>query len=617
MGDEWGIEHEYLDAGGERQEISTETIERLRGIIGSPPEDQVDPVLVVRPDDGRRVGDARLILEGGDEQDLSGALPADLPLGYHRLVDADGERRLIVSPGRCHLPQGWRAWGWAVQLYAARSRSSWGMGDLGDLRDLVRWSAQELGAGFCLVNPLHAVAPTLPQEPSPYFPSSRRFLNPLYLRVEEVAGAADLGSELEEMASAGRALNDDRRIDRDQVWRLKSDALERIWSRSGGGPEFDRWLADASDALSEFAAWSALAETHGPNWRKWPTELRSPSSSAVASFMAEQQDRIRFHAWLQWLTSQQLAAAGAGLALIQDLPIGVNPNGADAWAWQDVLAEGVSVGAPPDEFNSQGQNWGLPPFVPWRLRRAGYQPLIETIRATMATAGGLRVDHVMGLFRLWWVPAEAGAKDGAYVRYNSDELLDIVALESARAQAPVVGEDLGTVEPGVREAMAERAMMTYKLLWFEEDDPATWSPGSMAAITTHDLPTVVGMWSGSDLRQQAELGLEPNEEATQEIHHRLGEACQLDDDASDEDVVLAAHRLLGRAPSVLLTATLDDAMAEPERPNMPGADDKRDNWSLALPVALDDFRQLPLPRQISAILSEAVAGTNDEGNLPR
>lgn len=606
MADQWGIDAEYENADGELTRISPDTIEALRDIIGRPPAGR-SPVLVVRPGQREAVGPAQLVLEDGAELDVVDRLPADLPLGYHALRDADGERRLIVSPGRCHLPAGWRAWGWAVQLYAARSRHSWGIGDLADLAELTRRSATELGAGFCLVNPLHAVAPTLPQDASPYFPSTRRFLNPIYLRIEDVPGATAAGADLDRLAAAGRALNEDRRIDRDRVWALKREALELIWRRTGGGgPEFTRWLEQASPALVDFTAWCALADDLGPNWREWPSGLQQPGTPEVASFVAGHQDRIRFHAWLQWLTTSQLSGASRDLALIQDLPIGVNPNGADAWAWQDVLADGVSVGAPPDEFNSQGQDWGLPPFVPWRLRRAGYQPLIDTIRATMATAGGLRVDHVMGLFRLWWIPEGSGPGDGGYVRYPAGELLDIVALESHRAQAPVVGEDLGTVEEGVRDTLAERNILSYRVLWFESDDPATWPGTSMAAVTTHDLPTVAGLWGGTDLAEQVDLGLEPNEASTAEIRARIAKTCGLDDDAPADDVVRAAHRLLGRAPSVLLTATLDDAIAEPQRPNVPGADDGRDNWSLALPVPLDELVDHPVARDVAEILARAV-----------
>jgi 4-alpha-glucanotransferase len=301
------------------------------------------------------------------------------------------------------------------------------------------------------------------------------------------------------------------------------------------------------------------------------------------------------------------------MAIVQDLPIGVDPDGADAWAWQDLLAEGVSVGAPPDAFNTRGQDWGLPPFVPWRLRAAAYEPFVETIRATIAGgAGGLRVDHVMGLFRLWWVPAGGEPGDGAYVRYPADDLLDIVALESHRAGAVVVGEDLGTVEEAAREAMAERNLLSYRLLWFEEDDPATWPETAMAAVTTHDLPTVAGLWDGSDLAEQRRLGMAPNEEGTEAIRTRLAAAGGLASDAPADAAVRSAHRLLARAPCRLLTATLDDAIAEPERPNIPGADDGRPNWSLALPLPLEEVERHPLALEIAASLRDGVTTPTPE-----
>jgi 4-alpha-glucanotransferase len=611
MTDDWGIDDRYEDAGGKEQRVAAATIEELRRRIGRPVSDERARALVTRPGRPLPCGRARVALEDGGELTVQGVLPHDVPLGYHVLRPDDGpERALIVSPGCCHRPEGWRAWGWAVQLYAARSAASWGIGDLGDLARLVRWSADELGAGFVLVNPLHAVAPTSPQQSSPYFPSSRRFLNPLYLRVEDVPGAAAAGTDLEGFAAQGRALNDQRRIDRDEAWRLKLAALEQIWANGGGGDEaFERWRAAQGHTLEEFTTWCVLAERFGAAWRDWPAPYRLPTNRAVRAFRNEHEDRARFHGWLQWLTHLQLVAASSGLAVIQDLPIGVDPEGCDAWAWQDVLAEGVSVGSPPDEFNGQGQDWGLPPFVPWRLADAGYQPFIDTIRATIASAGGLRVDHVMGLFRLWWVPSGSSPRDGAYVRYPSDDLLDIVALESHRAEALVVGEDLGTVEAGVREAMAERRMLSYRLLWFEEDDPSQWPEPAMAAVTTHDLPTVTGLWDGSDLEAQRRLGLEPNEESTAAIRARLCASGALDDDAGPDAVVLAAHRLLAKAPSVLLSATLDDALAEPERPNIPGADGRRANWSLALPAPLEAIVDAPLPAQIAAALGEALAAS--------
>ena len=281
-------------------------------------------------------------------------------------------------------------------------------------------------------------------------------------------------------------------------------------------------------------------------------------------------------------------------------------GGADAWAWQDVLASGVSVGAPPDAFNSSGQDWGSPPLVPWRLQAADYEPFVQSIRATMAGAGGLRVDHVMGLFRLWWVPADGSAAEGAYVRYPHEDLLDIVALESHRAQAIVVGEDLGTVEEGVREAMAEHGVLSYRLLWFEDDEPAAWPTEAMAAITTHDLPTVAGLWTGADMAEQREHGTGTDEELERGRTSLLEHLSDVPEGASPAEAVEAAHARLATAPSVLLSATLDDALAVERRPNMPGADD-RPNWRLPLPVPVEALAGHAGVQTVARVLAEGVA----------
>ncbi len=316
---------------------------------------------------------------------------------------------------------------------------------------------------------------------------------------------------------------------------------------------------------------------------------------------------MAFHAWLQWATSLQLDAAAEGMTVLQDLPIGVAGGGADAWAWQDVLASGVDVGAPPDAFNVQGQNWGSPPLVPWRLRAADYEPFVESIRATMAGAGGLRIDHVMGLFRLWWVPSDGSAADGAYVRYPAEDLLDIVALESSRAQAVVVGEDLGTVEDGVREALAAHGILSYRLLWFEDDAPQEWPAEAMAAISTHDLPTVAGLWTGSDLEDQRTNETGPDADLQRGRAALLAKLTGVRKNAKPATAVQRAHELLGRAPSLLLSATLDDAVGEERRPNMPGTT-QRPNWSLPLPVLVEDLPAHPLLRTVAATLDSAVRG---------
>ena len=601
--DEYGIDATWLDALDEEHEVAQGTIDALREIIGTPPADLEDRApIVARPGDALEVDEADVVCEDGEVRSVDGHLPADFPLGYHWLQTADGRRRrLIVSPGRCWLPEQ-RAWGWAVQLYAARSSGSWGIGDLADLRSIRRMAADQ-GAGFVLINPLHAVAPIPEQEASPYLPATRRFLNPIYLRVAEVPGADTV--DLEE--DAGRALSDGELIDRDAIWARKREVLMRIFFAHGGGEAFGRWREEQGQQLQDWATWAAITEEHGADWHAWPEELRRPGGPALAAYVEQHGAVVGFHAWLQWALTLQLTAATEGMTVIQDLPIGFAGGGADAWTWQDVLADGVSVGAPPDAFNSQGQDWGSPPLIPWRLRDADYEPFVQSIRATIAGAGGLRIDHVMGLFRLWWVPRDGTAADGAYVRYPAEDLLDIVALESHRAQALVVGEDLGTVEDGVREAMAGHGVLSYRLLWFEEDEPSTWPAEAMAAISTHDLPTVAGLVGGADIAEQREHGTGTDEELERGRTTLLAQLPGLDGDASAEEAVELAHRLLARAPSLLLSATLDDAVGEPRRPNMPGAGE-RPNWSLPLPVRVEDLPDHPLLRTVARTLAAGVAG---------
>jgi 4-alpha-glucanotransferase len=601
--DEWGIDASWLDALDEEHAVAQTTIDRLREVIGTPPADLEDRApIVARPGDALEVDEADVVCEDGEVRHIDGELPADFPLGYHWLQSLDGRRRrLIVSPGRCWLPDD-RAWGWAVQLYATRSRASWGIGDLADLRAVRRMAADQ-GAGFLLINPLHAVAPTAGQEASPYLPATRRFRNPIYLRVSEVPGADSV--DLEE--DAGRALSDGPLIDRDAIWARKREVLMRIFFAHGGGEAFARWREEQGQTLQDWATWAAIAEEHGGDWHTWPEELRRPHGPELARYVEQHGAVVGFHAWLQWALDLQFTAATGDMTVIQDLPIGVAGGGADAWAWQEILAEGVSVGAPPDAFNSQGQDWGSPPLNPWRLRDADYEPFIQSIRATMAGAGGLRIDHVMGLFRLWWVPAGGSAAEGAYVRYPSEDLLDIVALESHRAQALVVGEDLGTVEDGVREAMAEHGVLSYRLLWFEDDAPAEWPAAAMAAITTHDLPTVAGLWTGADVEEQRELGTGTEEELERGRTSLLDHLPKLADDAPVEKAVEEAHRRLAEAPSLLLSATLDDAVGERRRPNMPGTTD-RPNWSLPLPVPVEDLPGHPLLQVVARTLADGVSG---------
>lgn len=603
--DAWGVSDGYEDVRGVWHEVAASAREAIRAAMGPPPDPDAARVRVVVPGASlslERPG--RLRLEDGGVLAVRDALPPDLPFGYHDLEPADGGApvRIIVSPGRCTLPERLRTWGWAVQLYATRSEASWGIGDLADLRRLARWSAT-LGAQVLLVNPLNAPLPVLPLQESPYYPSSRRFQNPLYLRVEEVPGATALGAQLEQIAREGRSLNAERRIDRDRVWRLKLRALEALWRGFGGDPGFEQYIMERSASLRDFAIFCALAELQGSGWSRWPADYRRPGTGAVERFASERADRVRFHQWLQWLLEAQLERAAGEIGLMHDLPIGVDPDGADAWTWQDLLALDVTIGAPPDRYNSRGQDWGLPPFVPHRLRERRYEPFVETIRASLRHGRGLRIDHVMGLFRLFWIPRGRLPAEGAYVRYPADDLLAIMALESHRAGAVIVGEDLGTVERGVREALAARRVLSYRVAWFEPEAPVSYPALALAAVTTHDLPTVAGLWTSADVAEQEALHLSPDRGVLDQTAQHLADITGVPRDAGVALVIEAIHRLLGEAPSALVTATLDDALGVTERPNMPGTSLERPNWSLALPEPLERLETHPLALAIARALA--------------
>jgi 4-alpha-glucanotransferase len=602
--DPWGIDDGYFDVDGTWHPTSADTRAALREAMGAEPDGSppdAPPIWVVRAGAAEPLlGPCELRLEDGGGSLADSALPPDLPIGYHELHPLDGGpmTRLIVTPGRCHLPADLRAWLLSVQLPACRSGESWGIGDLADLRAICTWAAGR-GAGMVAVSPLHAPLPLDRVEPSPYFPSSRRWSSPLALRIEELPGAAG-DPAIGELAARARRLNDRPLVDRDQTWSLKRRALELLWDRLGGDLRFDRWRAEMGDELETYARFCALAEHHGSGWQDWPAEQSHPSRAGVAAFAAAHADRVAFWAWAQFLVDEQLRGAEEPLPLLTDLAVGVDPDGADAWAQQELLALGTRVGAPPDEFNRSGQDWGLPPYVPHALRAAGYAPLACLWRAAMGHGGGLRVDHVMGLFRLFWIPPGGGPADGAYVRYRGDELLAVLAIESVRAGAVVVGEDLGTVEPEVRAALAAAGLLSYRLAWFEGGLPEHYPVQALAAITTHDLPTIAGVWSGDDAADQRAAGIEPDEAALERLRGKLIGLTGLGPDAAVEDVIVAAHERLAAAPSALVAATLEDALALRQRPNLPGTTDARPNWSLTLPVPLADVFTDPLVSRVIA-----------------
>jgi 4-alpha-glucanotransferase len=618
----WGLVASHVDTDGRLHTVSAATRGALLSALGAdrprPDPAAGGPLVVVRGESTALAGEpgeggharAELELEDGRTLPCGDHLPPDLPLGYHRLHRGGESRLLVVAPSRCHPPPGWGGFGFAVQLYAVRSAESWGIGDLGDLAGLGRWAAA-LGAATLLVNPLHAALPLLPVEPSPYFPTSRIFLDPLYLRPDQVPG----GDRSPELAAAARRLNHERRIDRDRVATLKIAALERAFAERGNPGEVDAALA-ARPRLGDFALFCALAERHGKDWRNWPRPLARRDPAALEAAAAEMAGRVRFHAWVQIQLDRQMEEAVAALPVIRDLAVGVDPGGADAWLWQELMAPGVSVGAPPDSFNTRGQDWQIPAFDPWKLRAAGYAPFIETLRANLHRNGGLRVDHVMGLQRLWWIPQGGGPAEGGYVRYPVDDLLGIVALESVRHAAGVIGEDLGTVPAGLRARLHRRGLLGYVVLLFEERPPSRWPRQALAAVTTHDLPTVAGLWDGSDLESRRRIGLPADAAAEEGLVERLRRD---DGPARDADVtaaVLHAHRRLAASSCQLLAATLEDVAEVRERPNQPGSGPENPNWSLALPLDRESLQALPLARELAGILArtpEAAASVVPDG----
>ena len=590
----WGIDEKYRDNSGNWHDVSPETKHKFLKVMGATEDGPPDAALMVIREGASNefLEFSEIRLEDGTRLRGANQLPSDLPRGYHVISHADGrETKLIVTPSGCFLPADLRTWGWALQLYALRSQSSWGIGDLNDLQRISKWSA-ESGAGVIMVNPLCATAPVLPQQASPYYPSSRLYLNPLYLCIEKIAGAQEAISELDSFCEQGRALNNKPLIERDEIFRLKMRALENLWSHVREKTSFEDYEREQGRSLQLFATFCVLAEQYGANWRAWPQRYGRPDDSVVNELSGQYGDRIRFHKWLQFALDEQLKAASSAGNIMHDLPVGVAPDGADAWIWQDVFAENVSVGAPPDMFNDKGQDWGLPPFVPHKLRKAAYEPFIQTVRAGLRYARGLRIDHVMGLFRLFWIPVGEPSANGTYVRYNADEMLSILALESERAKTFVVGEDLGTVDEGVREKLAQYSVLSYRLLWFEEKTPEHFPKLALGAVSTHDLPTIAGIWSGADFNEQNELGLNPNKENSDKMRESLKRATNVDDGEGVSDVIVKTYEVLARSPAVITMASMEDGLAEEKRPNLPAASGaQRPNWCIPLSKQLEEIEQ--------------------------
>ncbi|HJC61293.1 MAG TPA: 4-alpha-glucanotransferase [Candidatus Dietzia intestinigallinarum] len=597
-------------------------------------EDGGEPIVLV-PLRGPRV---QRRVDGVTMEQVPMSVPGDLPTGWHRLVvvvdhvalptgrTATGrtaagrtdsartvESTLIVAPATIPLPAGLDerpATGLAAQLYQLRSRDSWGVGDFADLGTLAEWGASGPGADFVLINPVHCGEPFPPVSPSPYLPTSRRFVSPLYLRPELVPEYADLHpadrARVDELARDAAGMNDDDDIDRNRSWTAKLEALRVLFSvrpTPERADAFGEFVDGEGPGLHAFATWCAIAGEHGSDWTRWPVALRDPDSPDVARFVRQHRDEVRFHQWLQWITVEQRAdaqrralEAGMRLGVVHDLAVGVHPTGADAWSLSGSLARGVSVGAPPDVYNQRGQDWSQPPLRPDALAESGYRPFREIVRAALRGAGGIRVDHILGLFRLWWIPEGCPPTEGTYVRYDAEAMLAVLSLEAARAGAVVIGEDLGTVAPGVREMLTERGVLGTSVMWFENRggvpvDPEEYRALCMASVTTHDLVPTAGYAElvQVDIRERlGQLARDVEVErsaAASEVAAFV--ACVRDrgllEGDSPLDLVAAFYAFTAASPSVLLAVSVADLVADRRPVNVPGTSVEYPNWSV--PVA--------------------------------
>jgi 4-alpha-glucanotransferase len=691
-----GIATRHVDALGVVHEAGEETLARLIAGLGLPDEPRqaaealaeeeraapfgLMPVHVVMqgPPIALRLRLApetsgvewHCLLEDGEQRsgNSDGAelqLPAGLPLGYHHLTVAGAgttaDIGLVVAPEWCHLGDalqpGMRSWGLTVQLYGLRSANGWGIGDFGDLGMLCR-EAGRLGAAAVGINPLHALFAAEPRHFSPYSPSSRVWLDYLYIDVSAVPGfVEDEAARALVPAAALAAARDAELVDHAAVAALKRPVLEALFRRfrsherdpgSVLAAAFRGFQHDGGDALTAFAVFEALHEhftsAGGPfSWHDWPAALRDPNSPEVAEFAGIHAERVAFFQFLQWQADCQLrAAAAAGheagnrdrlaIGLYRDLAVGVNPHGAEAWADQELVVPGMAIGAPPDALSRAGQDWGLAPLNPLALRRRGFAPLIAALRANMRHAGILRIDHVMSLQRLYWVPSGAPATEGAYVNYPFRDLLRLVALESRRQGCAIIGEDLGTVPEGFRETMHTANVLSYRVFRFERwgdasfVSPRDYPPLAAASAATHDLATLKGFWLGRDIEWRRRLGLYPDANAEEtEInerrrdrwlmlealarenllpHERFREFLSEDGEPSWGDALAdAIFAYLACSRARLMLVQLEDVAEETEQANLPGTTDAHPNWRRRLSSSLEDLLAGPAMARVAALVA--------------
>ena len=603
-----GVAEGYINAAGRYIPTKTETLQQVSRHFVEICDDGMGDPIVCTP--GRYHPDlyGTMIMAGGHTYRAVGYIHE---IGYHILYSDNARRHLVIcAPDELRTPP--KSWGWQVQLYAARSADSWGIGDFRDLALICRLAAQQ-GASCVQVSPVHAVAPTRQPQDSPYSPASRTFLNILHIAPGAAPGAERV--DLSDLTERGQALNQQRIIDRAAVWALKKEALQRIWDALEAAPprEFVAWREAWGKPMQRFATWCAIVEQFDSSfWQEWPEELRSPDSPAVTDFAAAHAERVDFYAWCQFVAEQQYATAcHSDVDVVADLAVGFDSRSEDAWAFQDELCFDFEIGAPPDTHNIEGQRWGLPPFNPELLMRDDFRPFISMVHAALSVTGALRIDHVMQLWRLYWVPVAGSAADGVYVYYPVDALLAILRVEASHRNAWVVGEDMGTVAAGVRETMAAIGMLGNRsaMRTSVEDFPEL----GVGTSSTHDQVTVAGLLTGADVDELTRIGKDADFTQIANTRRGLAELAQIDPDKpvseiTEQDIhdaVVARYQRLAQAPSRVVVVSLDDAAMVCERPNMPGTVDVYPNWKIALPRPVEDIMASPLANDLVALMNEA------------
>lgn len=611
----------------------------------------------------REIGVASRPIQGKDVERLSLTLPR-LPHGYHefRLENVPGIPRmaLIVAPPRCYLPPALaeerKCWGLATQLYSVRSAGDWGVGDFTDLYRLVDWGA-ELGADALGLNPLHALFPSAPENASPYSPNSRLFRNAIYLDITAILDYADCAAADRHMQSPAfrEALAAARRagtVDYSAVTRLKFEVLEQLYitfrdiclvGDDRRATLFRAFQSSGGERLHRFAVFQVLSEVFGTNdWTQWPPPYRDPASPDIAMFSRDHAERVTFFQYVQWQADLQFGnaatrakEAGMKIGLYGDVAVSVDPGGADHWSHQHIFAAAARIGAPPDPFNALGQEWGIVPMNPWRMREDAYADFIALLRANMRHVGALRIDHVMALQHSYWVPAGCPASAGAYVTYPLEDLLGILALESHRNACLVIGEALGTVPEGFRPRMAQANVLSYRVLYFEEEQgrqrrPNEYPGMAAACVSTHDLATIKGFWRGADLETKQRLGLyrsprEIEEEKDRREHDKWLLLQALADEGllpldTDPDrpgnidmtpaLASAVHAYLARSSACLFMVQLDDLIGEEQQANLPGTTSEYPNWRRRLSVSLESMVADPILRDMARTISRERANAS-------